>query len=108
MSQLGELQKNIKSLHDLDTELVAFSSRDKKDTESVRDRLGITFSLIDGPSFRVLRDFGVLNTKNNLAIPSTFLIDKNGMVRWQWIARDAEEKRPDVKTVIKEIRKLAN
>jgi peroxiredoxin len=107
VSQLGELQKNIKSLQELDTSVVAFSSRGKKDTESIRDQLGISFPLIDGPSFKVFKDFGVLNSKNNLAVPSTFLIDKSGVVRWRWIARDAEEKRPEVKTVLKEIRKLS-
>jgi peroxiredoxin len=44
---------------------------------------------------------------NDLATPATFLIDKQGTVRWEYIGRSAASDRPDNQKIIEQLQQLS-
>jgi peroxiredoxin len=51
--------------------------------------------------------YNVLTPDRKEARPSTFIIDKDGMIRWSYIGKNAGD-RPDVDTVLAQATKAAN
>ena len=51
--------------------------------------------------------YNVLTDDRKEARPSTFVIDKDGIVKWSYIGKDAKD-RPDIETVLAEAKKAAN
>lgn len=50
-----------------------------------------------------ITDYGVL-AGNNIAIPSTFIIDKEGVIRWKYVGSTGD--RPDPETVLAELKAI--
>ena len=54
----------------------------------------------------MVKDYGVYNLlRDRLATPSTFIIDKDGVIRWKYIGRSISD-RPSTEEVIKQLRQL--
>ena len=48
--------------------------------------LGITYPILSDSSRRYIRDYDVLHPDEGIARPSMFVVDHDGMVRWQDIS----------------------
>lgn len=69
------------------------AARDTADVEQTRTVLRVDYVLVPGPAPDVYRRYGVTNAKNEkLPMPSTFIIDRQGVVRWQHIGRDDKDR----------------
>lgn len=71
------------------------------------DTLGLEYQILSDPEAEVIRAYGVFNLhKNNLATPATFIVDKAGAIRWQYIGRNARTDRPGNGEIIAQLREL--
>lgn len=63
--------------------------------------------MLSDPEHEVIEDYGVWNIfQNELPAPSTFIIDKEGNIRWEFIAKNSTTHRPDNEEIIAELQKL--
>lgn len=64
---------------------------------------GAPFPILYNSDKSVIIDYGVLD--GNVANASTFIIDKNGVIRWKYIGA-AKTDRPDPETIIGKLQAL--
>ena len=67
--------------------------------------LGITYPILSDSSRRYIRDYDVLHPDEGIARPSMFVVDHDGMVRWQHVGMNAAA-RPSVADVLEQLRVL--
>ena len=53
------------------------------------EQLGLEFPILYDESGDVVRSYGVFSEGSGYAIPSTFIIDAEGVVRWEFIGSDS-------------------
>ena len=101
------MSKYYKEFQDLDTEVLAISTDDLRGAESIAQRLGIVFPILFDPDAEVVKDYGVYNKfRDRLAAPSTFIIDKNGIIQWKHVASEPYYDRPSSKQVLEQLRAI--
>ena len=66
----------------------------------------LTFIVIADPSRETIRRYGLLNPQDQTTRPATFVIDRQGLVRYRYIGASAAD-RPDVREVLDAVRKVA-
>ncbi len=70
------------------------------------DEWKLSFVVVFDPERKTIRQYGVLNPVNRLPLPSTFVIDRQGVVRYRHIGTSSAD-RPDVREVLEAVRKIA-
>lgn len=116
MAQLGGLQEHIAEIRAKGGDVIALSADDQ---QRLRDglpdaaALGLTFPTLSDPQRRVIHAYGLLNPNDvlvpiegGLAYPSTYILDKNGVVRWRYIGTDLAD-RPDIDLVLSHFNRVA-
>ena len=87
-------------------EIIAVAARDNADVERTRGALKLDFVLVPGPTPELYRRYGITNPANErLPMPSTFVIDRQGIVRWQHVGRDDRDRVNSAK-VLEELARL--
>ena len=61
--------------------------------KSLRE-LGVRFRLISDVKRRIINLYGVLHPQEGIARPATFIIDKQGLVRYRHIGKDYSDRPP--------------
>lgn len=94
------------------TQILAVSPDGHDDSKKLAQRLknvskdGVTFPLLADADHKVIDRYGLLNPDGKgWPHPTTYVIDKQGVVRWKFTEVDYT-KRPTNKQVLAEIRKL--
>lgn len=78
-----ELGEQYEAIQALDTEVLAVSTDDLADAQWVVENVGIPFPILYDPEVTTVADYGVFNLLGDeLATTSTFIIDKEGTIRW--------------------------
>ena len=86
--------------------IFAISTDDLSGARSIASRVGISFPVLYNPAADVVEAYGVYDLLGDgLATPSTFLIDKQGVIRWKYVARGIAD-RPSVSQVLEQLSKL--
>ena len=116
MAQLGGLQDHLAAIRAKGGDVVALSADDQqhlRDGLPNAQTLGLTFATLSDPQRRVIHAYGLLNPKDvlvpaegGIAYPSTYILDKNGVVRWRYIGTDLAD-RPDIDLVMQQFDKVA-
>ena len=71
-------------------------------------QLGLEFPVLYDPAAEVVKSYGVFNLfNNNLPAPSTFVIDKDGVVRWKYIGKTAASDRASNSEIIAQLKELS-
>ena len=84
-------------------EVLAISVDNLAGAERVISRIGIPFPILYDPSKEVPQAYGVFNLLNdNLATPSTFILDKEGVIRYRYVASGIGD-RPRVSQILQEL-----
>ena len=84
-------------------EVLAISVDNLAGAERVVSQIGIPFPILYDPSKDVPRDYGVFNLLNdNLATPSTFVLDKEGVIRYKFVASGIGD-RPPVSQILRQL-----
>lgn len=68
----------------MNAELLAISIDDLSDAAYAVEQLGLEFPVLYDESGDVVKSYGVFNQANGYAKPSTFIIDTEGVVRWEF------------------------
>jgi len=92
-------------IHRLNAEVVAIASRNKSDVKKTQSTLNISYVLVPGPIPALMKQYGVYNEQNGLAVPATMIIDKAGILRWRYVGSNDSD-RPNAAKIISELRKL--
>jgi len=86
--------------------VVALSSvGDRRDVQRTKQALKIAFQLVPGPNQRPAEEFGVWDSQRRLAIGS-FVIGKDGVVRFAHTPRTGDADRPRVSDILKVLQEL--
>ena len=102
------MQKDYSTITDLDAEIIAISNDKLDRAQYAVDALGLEFPILSNPSADVIEAYGVYNLHNNgYAAPATFLIDKQGNIRWTYIGRTSYTDRPSNAQIIKRLQELS-
>ncbi len=48
------------------------------------EQLGLDFPILYDPSGDVVKDYGVLNASTGYATPTVFIVDTEGVIRWEF------------------------
>ena len=87
-AQLGELRDEQQAIRDLNAQVLAISTDDLSRAQVVVERLGLTFPILYDPLAGVVRAYGVFDLLHDrLATPSTFIIDRQGRIRWSYVGQ---------------------
>ena len=102
------MQNDYRTITSLDAEIIAISNDDLSQAQYAVDALGLEFPILSNPSAHVIEAYGVFNLHNNgYAAPATFVIDKQGNIRWEYIGRTSYTDRPSNSQVIEQLEKLS-
>ena len=72
------------------------------------ESIGLEFQVLSDPDHEVIDAYGVWNLfKNELPAPSTFIIDKDGNIRWEYIAGNSTTDRADNEDIIAQLEQLS-
>ena len=106
--QLVELSREYDKLEDLDATVMAVSTDDLSKANLIAEGLGLPFPILYNPDASMVKDYGVYNLlRDRLATPSTFVIDKSGIIRWKFIGRGISD-RPSTAEILTQLRQIVN
>ncbi len=89
------MQKQISEIKRLNGEVIAISTEgNQRNVEKSKKRLGLTFTLIPTPNYKVQKKFGV-------GTPATIIIDKSGIIRFK--GAESAYSRTSTSKIIKEL-----
>ena len=72
------------------------------------EAVGLEFQVLSDPDADVIREYGVWNLFNNeLPAPATFIIDKEGVIQWEYIGRTSATDRADNDEIIAQLQQLS-
>ena len=87
-----------------DAEVLAISVDNLNNANTIVSRIGIPFPVLYDPSKEVPKTYGVFNLLGyNLATPSTFILDKEGVIRWKYVASGSISDRPSVSQILRQL-----
>ena len=93
--QLEDLSAHYDEIRDLDAEVLVVSTDDLADAGWVVDQLGVPYPVLYNTELNVPMDWGVFSLLgDDLATSSTFVIDKEGVIRWLHVGFDIEDQAP--------------
>lgn len=80
--QLENIQAHLSQIRAKDAEVLAISADDVQHSKKTKGEHGLDFEVIPDPNRKLIREFGVANiTRQNIAFPTAYVIDKKGIVR---------------------------
>ena len=72
------------------------------------ESIGLEFQVLSDPDHEVVDAYGVWNLfQNELPAPSTFIIDKEGNIRWEYVAKAPASDRVDNDDIIAQLEQLS-
>jgi peroxiredoxin Q/BCP len=83
--QLCGYRDDIQKLQSADTEVIAVSTDEQKDSDDFREKFTMPFTVLGNPDRGIVEDYGVPlmeRGENHYAQRSVFLVDKAGIVRY--------------------------
>ncbi len=100
------MREDYDTIRGLDAEVLAVSTDDLSGAARAIEYLDLGFPILFDPDAEVVRMYGVYNLlRDRYATPSTFIIDKNGKVRWKYIGRRYND-RPTNQQIITQLESL--
>lgn len=90
MTELGQLQRYYHSFRDLGVQLVAVCVDSPEQNSRLRRRLSAEIEFLSDPECRLIDQLNIRQPRRQpgergLAIPSQFLVDAKGIIRWVYL-----------------------
>ena len=86
--------------------MLAISVDDLSNASGIVQDLDIPFPVLYDPSGTVPRSYEVFELlERNLAAPATFVLDKDGVIRWRYVASEIGD-RPPASMVLRQLSEL--
>ena len=88
-------------------ELFAISVDEQSYAWSMAQTTGAKFQILSDSQKKTIADYGIVNAAEHggIAHPSTFILDKEGRIRYMYVGKDAADRPPD-ETIIQEVKKV--
>jgi peroxiredoxin len=103
-----ELQEDYEAISGLDAEILAVSVDSLRGAQRAIESIGLEFQILSDPDAEVVSAYGVWNLfQNELPAPSTFIIDKDGVIQWEYIASNSTTDRADNDEIIAQLQQLS-
>ncbi len=101
-----ELRDDYEGISDLDAQVIAISVDDLSHAELAVERLRLQFPVLYDLQGDVARQYEVYDLLNDgLAAPATFLLDTEGNVRWEYVAK-WDSDRPALERILLELESI--
>ena len=68
-------------------------------------QLGLTYPVLSDSARKFIQDYNILHPQEGIARPALFVVDREGMVRWQYVGMNAAD-RPPMGEVIDQLRAI--
>jgi peroxiredoxin len=81
-------------------DVVAISVDTADDNREFREQKGLTIPLLSDPDMTIIAAYGLAMEGNDIAVPATFIIDRQQIIRWQHIS-ETQMHRPDADEVLR-------
>jgi peroxiredoxin len=101
-----ELQRNLPAFAKAGAAIYAASADPPPQVARAIREWKVTFNVIPDPSAEILRPFGVLSPNGEQPLPATFVIDRDGIVRFRHVGTGPGD-RPPVRKVLEAVREIA-
>jgi len=90
----------------LNTVVMAISTDNLAGAKSIADNVGVDFPILYDISKETVKDYGVFNLLGDgLATASTFVIDKEGKIRWKYVGHGISD-RPPASVILNHLKTL--
>jgi peroxiredoxin len=88
-------------------ELIAISADEPPFAWSMAQTTGAKYQILSDSERKVIKAYGVFNPEEHggIAKPSTFILDKEGRIRFLYVGKDPADRPPD-ETILEEIKKI--
>jgi peroxiredoxin len=94
--QLTNLQSRLSDFKKQDAEIIAISADDAAHAQQSVGEHGLTFPVVPDQEKAIIKRFGVANvSRQGIAWPSLFVVDKRGLVRLSYADRDGHRLHSD-------------
>ena len=101
------LQEDYETITGLDAEILAVSVDSLRGAQRAIEAIGLEFQVLSDPGHEVVEAYGVWNLfQNELPAPATFIIDKQGVIRWEYIGKTSASDRADNDEIIAQLQQL--
>jgi peroxiredoxin len=97
--QLGDLNQRQKEFADAGAVIVGISADSPEDAAALQDELALNFTLYGDPQLTVIGEWGVAETKANVAKPATFIVEPGGSITFRKVGADMND-RPSTDEVL--------
>lgn len=87
--------------------LVAVSADESTELATLRQSYGLTFPLVSDPDLKIAEAFGVRQKGPDIALPSTFVVGADGVVRFVKVAKHPVDRAP-VESILTALRQDAS
>ena len=87
--------------------MLAISADDLSKAQKMVEKVGLPFPILYDTEAQVIKDYdvgGIL--KGRKAAPTTFILDKDGVIRWKYLGGIRD--RPATSTVLEQLERLAS
>ena len=101
-----ELREDYEEIAGLDTQILAISTDELSQAEHAVRELDLQYPVLYDPEAKVVKEYQVFDLLHDgRAAPAVFLLDKDGNIRWEYIARSKSD-RPSNSEIIRRLRGL--
>lgn len=88
-AQLSNIQSHLAAFRDQNTDVIAISADDRQHAMQSVGEHGLTFHVVPDSKKEIIQKFGIGNvSKQGIAWPSLFIVDKNGVVKFSFANRE--------------------
>jgi len=88
-AQLANIQSHLSDFNAQDAEIIAISADDTTHAMKSVGENGLTFNVVPDPEKKIIQKFGIANvSKQGIAWPSLFVLDKKGVVQLNFANRE--------------------
>jgi peroxiredoxin len=95
-----QLQQNHAAFQSADTEVVALAVASLSSVGGAHQAAKADYPVLSDVDHQAASGFGVYNLlKDNLAVPSVFIIDTDGQIVWRYIGQNSQD-RPGVQQIL--------
>ena len=92
-----ELQSDLSKINALKAQVVAVSADNIDTALNTKASLRLKFTILPDPNKEVIRRYSVLHPDEGIARPAVFIIDKEGVVRFRYIGKNAADRPKNVR-----------
>lgn len=101
------MQKDYPNFQELNAEILAISVEGPAPGQHVSNLLDLQYPVLSDADHQVTDQYGVYNLLGDtLATPSVFVIDLEGIIRWEYVGQSTGD-RPSNKTTLEQLRSLS-